>query len=55
MDHFELTLCLIVVGMLLLGAGYHHREKAIGISVLWAGALMMLGVTFFNILEAVKV
>lgn len=55
MDQFELTLLLLVVGMLLLGIGYHHREKSLGISVLWLGALVFLGTTFYNILEAVKI
>ena len=55
MDHFELTLLLLVIGMILLGTGYHHREKALGIFTLWIGALMMLGVTFYNILDAVRI
>lgn len=55
MDRFELTLLLLVVGMLLLGIGYHHRAKALGIGVLWIGALMMLGVTFYTILDSVQI
>ena len=55
MDHFEFTLILIVLAMVLMGIGYTKREGACGIAVLWGGALLMLGVMFYNILEAIKV
>lgn len=54
MNHFEITLMLTVLSMVLMGVGYSRREGSVGLAVLWVGVLMMLGVMFYNILETVR-
>jgi hypothetical protein len=53
-NHFEITLMLTVLSMVLMGVGYSRREGSVGLAVLWVGVLMMLGVMFYNILETVR-
>ncbi|MCY1279677.1 hypothetical protein D9M68_404190 [compost metagenome] len=42
MDHFHLTLLLLVAGFLLLGIGFERRDQEWGVRLIGAGTLLIL-------------
>jgi hypothetical protein len=53
MDFFNSTLALIVLGMVLLGIGYHKRDSGLGMVIMWAGVLCMLSMMVYTLFKAI--
>lgn len=53
-DELHLMLGLLVLGFVLLGAGFNFRDKGWGIAVMMVGAIVVLVTIAARIIEAVS-
>ena len=51
----QVMLVLLVSGFLLLGVGFHFRDKGVGIAIMMAGAVVLLGTVAVRIIKAVSI
>lgn len=53
-DALHLMLGLLVLGFLLLGIGFHFRDKGIGVALMMAGSAVVLTTIAVRIIRAVS-
>lgn len=53
-DALHLMLSLLVLGFMLLGVGFHFRDKGVGVALMMAGSAMLLTTIAARIIRAVS-
>lgn len=53
-DALHLMLSLLVLGFMLLGVGFHFRDKGVGVALMMAGSAVLLTTIAARIIRAVS-
>lgn len=53
-DALHLMLSLLVLGFMLLGVGFHFRDKGVGVALMMAGSAVLLATIAARIIRAVS-